>query len=77
MQSWATVWGRRECAMLPLPPAQTQVRSIREIGRRIKGPLWGTDCIVLEGEGTSDLLKKWAERIDESISEAKLVDAYK
>ena len=50
---------------------------MREIGRRIKGPLWGTDCIVLEGEGTADVLKKWAERIEESISEAKLVDAYK
>eukprot|EP00966_Prymnesium_polylepis_P141947 3277834-Prymnesium_polylepis.1 len=54
-----------------------KVRSIREIGRRIKGPLWGTDCVVLESEGAPDILKKWADRLDESISEAKLVDAYK
>jgi len=54
-----------------------KVRSIREIGRRIKGPLWGTDCVVLESEGATDVLKKWADKLDESISEAKLVDAYK
>jgi len=54
-----------------------KVRSIREIGRRIKGPLWGTDCVVLESEGVPDVLKKWGDKLDESISEAKLVDAYK
>jgi len=55
-----------------------KVRSIREIGRRIKGPLWGTDCVVFESEGgAAEVLKKWADKLDESISEAKLVDAYK
>jgi len=54
-----------------------KVRSIREIGRRVKGPLWGSDCVVLESEGAADVLKKWADKLDESISEAKLVDAYK
>ena len=39
--------------------------------------MWGTDCVVLESEGASDVLRKWADRLDESISEAKLVDAYK
>jgi len=47
----------------------------------IKGPLWGSDCLVLETEkgaaGAADALKKWAERLEESIAEAKLVDAYK
>lgn len=53
------------------------MRSVREIGRRIKGPLWGTDCVVLEGDGASDALHRWAEKLEESILEAKLVDAYK
>jgi hypothetical protein len=32
---------------------------------------------VLEAEGAPDVLPKWAERLEESIAEAKLVDAYK
>lgn len=52
-------------------------KSIREVGRKMKGPLWGQDCMVLSSEGNEDALKRWAEKVEESMNEAKLVDAYK
>ena len=55
-----------------------KVRNFREMGRRIKGPLWGNDVMIFDVEaGQSDVLETWAEKLDESIHEARLVDSYK
>ena len=55
-----------------------KTRSIRGFARGIKGPLWGTDCVVIEADAAAaGVLAKWHERLEESISESKLIDAYK
>ena len=55
-----------------------KTRSLRTIGRKIKGPLWGTDVMVMVAEPRArDQLAVWADRIEEAMHEAKLVDGYK
>ena len=55
-----------------------KTRSLRTIGRKIKGPLWGTDVMVMVAEPRArDQLAMWADRIEEAMHEAKLVDGYK
>ena len=51
-----------------------KVRNFREMGRRIKGPLWGNDVMIFDVEsGHSDVLLTWAEKLEESIHESRLV----
>jgi len=55
-----------------------KTRNFREMGRRIKGPLWGNDQMIFEvPAGESDVLLTWADKLEESIYESKLVDGYK
>jgi len=55
-----------------------KVSNLRDIGRRIKGPLWGHDTIIFEVEATqSETLGVWADKLEESCMEAKLIDSYK
>ena len=58
-----------------------KVRSLRSIGRKIRGPLWGTDVIVMLAESGNPQSQKqlavWGDRIWEACCEAKLVDTYK
>jgi len=55
-----------------------KVRSMREAYRRVKGPLWGTDCLVIQRDpNAKDVTSVWQDKFDESINESKLVDAYK
>jgi len=55
-----------------------KVRSVRELGRRFKGPLWGHDMMVFVIDpGAREVARVWAEKLEESIAEAKLVDSYK
>jgi hypothetical protein len=55
-----------------------KVRGLKAIGRKVKGPLWGNDVMVFEADpGQGDSLAVWADRIEESLHEARLVDSYK
>ena len=55
-----------------------KVRSVRELGRRFKGPLWGHDVMIFVVDPTvREVARVWAEKLEESIAEAKLVDSYK
>ena len=55
-----------------------KVRTFRAIGRRIKGPLWGSDMIIIESDPEAkDLVSTWGDKIEEAMNEAKLVDSYK
>ena len=55
-----------------------KVRSFRDMGRRIKGPLWGQDVILFQiTPDIKEAGKVWADKLEESLCEAKLVDSYK
>merc|ERR1719424_2228049 len=62
-----------------------KVRSVRELGRRFKGPLWGHDVMIFiveagaRGGETLNLTDAsvWAAKLEESIAEARRVDSYK
>ena len=55
-----------------------KTRNFREMARTIKGPLWGTDVMKFEvGKGEEDVLMTWADKLEESLHESKLVDSYK
>ena len=59
--------------------AYMQVRNpLRSMGRKIKGPLWGTDMLIIEALGSGqEQLAIWADKIEESMHESRLVDSYK
>jgi len=55
-----------------------KTRNFREMGRRIKGPLWGSDVMIFEvSAAESDVLLSWADKLEESLHESRLVDSYK
>ena len=55
-----------------------KTRNFREMGRKIKGPLWGHDVMIFNvPKDMSDVLLTWADKVEESIFESKLVDSYK